>query len=463
VTIDRRALLHGPIPGTLLGLAWPVLAVLALQTSVGVAETWFVSFLGTGAVAGVTLVFPVFMLMTMMSNGGIGGGVSSAVARAVGAGHMEDARALVTHAVVVGAAFGAVFSIAVWTGGRALFELMGGRGEALDSATLYAGVVFAAAVPGWIANLLASALRGAGDVRTPALVTAAGAVATLALSPLFIFGWRFVPGLGVAGAGVALIVFNVGSAVALALHVRSRRSPLPLRRARLEWRLFREILRVGLPSAIGTVVTNLTVVLTTGLVGGFGSDAIAGFGLASRLDYILIPPLFALGTATITLVGTNVGSGQHARALRIAWVSAAISAASVEAIGIAAALFPHAWMELFSGEPAVVAAGVAYLARVAPAYAFFGAGMALYFASQGAGRMAWPFSAGLARLALVWLAGSWWIGAVHGSASGLFWIVAAGYVLFGAINIIAMTTGVSWGGSDRPVRFNASAAARGRS
>src|SRR5262247_4580025 len=110
----NATLLRGPIASPLLRLAWPVLAVLALQTSVAVAETYFVSFLGTDALAGVALVFPVFMLMTMMSNGGIGGGVSSAVARALGAGRTEDARALATHAVVVGAAFGAVFSLAVW-------------------------------------------------------------------------------------------------------------------------------------------------------------------------------------------------------------------------------------------------------------------------------------------------------------------------------------------------------------
>src|SRR5207247_8659560 len=89
--VDRSAFLHGPIAGTLLGLAWPILVVLALQTFVGVAETWFVSFLGTGAVAGVTLVFRVFVRMTTLSNGGIGGGVSSAVARAIGAGRMGDA------------------------------------------------------------------------------------------------------------------------------------------------------------------------------------------------------------------------------------------------------------------------------------------------------------------------------------------------------------------------------------
>ena len=142
--VDRSAFLHGPIAGTLLGLAWPILVVLALQTFVGVAETWFVSFLGTGAVAGVTLVFPVFMMMTMMSNGGIGGGVSSAVARAIGAGRMGDADALAAHAVVIAAAFGAIFSIGVWTGGRALFEWMGGQGEALGNAgsvPLYRGAL----------------------------------------------------------------------------------------------------------------------------------------------------------------------------------------------------------------------------------------------------------------------------------------------------------------------------------
>ena len=130
--MTRAALLEGPIARTLLNLAWPILAVLALQTFVGVAETYFVSFLGTSAIAGVALVFPLFMLMTMMSNGGIGGGVSSAVARAIGAGHNADAQALVWHAVVVAVAFGAVFTVAAWVGGPAFFRYMGARDETLE-------------------------------------------------------------------------------------------------------------------------------------------------------------------------------------------------------------------------------------------------------------------------------------------------------------------------------------------
>src|SRR6266581_784024 len=328
---NRATLLEGPIAKQLLALSWPVLVVLALQTFVGVAETYFVSFLGTDALAGVALVFPVFMLM---SNGGIGGGVSSAVARAIGAGRRHDAQALAMHAVVVGSVFGAIFTIGVWAGGPALFTLMGGQGDTLANALLYANVLFLAAIPGWISNLLASALRGAGDVRVPAIITAAGAV-------------------------------------------------IPLAQARLEWRLFEDILKVGLLSAIGTVVANLTVVLTTGLVGAYGRDAIAGYGLASRLDYILIPLLFALGTAS--------------------------------------------------------------LARVAPLYAFFGVGMSLYFASQGAGKMAWPFAAGVVRLLVVFAAGGYWMNPLHGSLNGLYWIVAGSYLLFGAINLFAMASGLGWG------------------
>src|SRR6266567_2623763 len=234
---NRATLLEGPIAKQLLALSWPVLVVLALQTFVGVAETYFVSFLGTDALAG--------------------------------AARRHDAQALAMHAVVVGSVFGATFTIGVWAGGPALFTLMGGQGDTLANALLYANVLFLAAIPGWISNLLASALRGAGDVRVPAIVTAGGAVITLALSPLFIFGWGWVPKMGVAGAGLALICFNVGSVLVLALYIRSSRSPIRLAQARLEWRLFEDILKVGLLSAIGTVVANLTVVLTTGLVGAY--------------------------------------------------------------------------------------------------------------------------------------------------------------------------------------------------
>lgn len=460
MTPANRTFLEGPIAPQMARLAAPVLVVLALQTFVGVAETWFVSRLGIDAVAGVAIVLPAFMLMVMMSNGGIGGGVSAAVARAIGAGRRQDADALVTHAVLLGVLFGAVFMASIWIFGADLFGLLGARDGSLDQALRYANVLFAAAIPGWIANLLGSALRGAGNVRVPALVTAVGSLVTLALSPLLIFGAGPVPAMGVAGAGAALVVFNLGSMLALCLYLRSNSAPIRLRAAALERRHFADILRVGIVSAIGALVMNLTVVVVTGLVGQFGRDAIAGYGLASRLDYILIPILFALGTASVTMVGTNVGAGQAQRARRVAWIGASLAVGFTALVGLAASLWPEAWMHLFTTEPAVVAAGSAYLVRVAPFYVFTGLGMALFFASQGAGRMSWPLAGSAARLAIVSVIAAGWVNGFDGSMTGLFWIVALSQLAFGLINLFGAVRR-EWGVALVPhARFRSSTPAR---
>lgn len=440
----RELLLRGPVAARLIGLSLPILIVLAVQTLVSVAETYFVGFLGDEALAGVALVFPVLMLMTMMSNGGIGGGVASAVARAIGAGRMRDAEALVGHSVVIAVAFGALFTAAAVGGGPILYAALGGNGEVLANALRYSNLVFGAAVLIWVVNLLAAALRGAGNVRVPAILTAVGAAMTLCLSPLLIFGWGPVARHGVAGAGLAMIVYYAVATAALVAYLRSARTPIRLVRTRLQWRLVKDILGVGTLSAIGTIVANLSVVLATGLVGSFGGAAIAGYGMASRLDYLLIPLLFALGTASLTMVGTNVGAGQMQRARQIAWTAALISAGATGLIGLAAALAPTAWIRLFSDTPDVIRVGGEYLHRVAPFYACYGFGMALYFASQGAGRVLWPFLAGCVRLAIVAVGGWYWIAVLHGTLEGLFWIVAASLILFGVINAVAFATGLSW-------------------
>jgi Na+-driven multidrug efflux pump len=227
------------------------------------------------------------------------------------------------------------------------------------------------------------------------------------------------------------------------MYMRSPASPLRLAMAPIEGRLFKDILGVGLVSAVGTIVSNLTVVATTAFVGSFGRDAIAGYGLASRLDYLLIPLLFALGTASVTMVGTNIGAGREARARRIAWTAALVSTLAVGLIGAAAAIFPQAWIGLFSREPEVLRVGAEYLQRAAPFYAFVGLGMALYFASQGAGRMLWPFTAGVTRMAIVAIGGAMWMHWGDGTLAGLFWIVAGAQVAFGAVNAYGMWRGAT--------------------
>ena len=183
--------------------------------------------------------------------------------------------------------------------------------------------------------------------------------------------------------------------------------------------------------------------LLTGLVGAFGTPALAGYGMGVRLEYMMIPLVFGLGAALVTMVGTNYGAGERARAKRVAWVGAATAAGITETIGLLAALFPRVWIGLFSSEPDVIAAGSAYLRIVGPSYGFFGLGLALYFASQGAGRLLWPILAGLARLVVAG-AGGWialhWFG---GGLTSLFAVMALALTLFG-ITIAIAVAGGAW-------------------
>jgi len=187
--IRQRAMLGGPVLPTLLKLALPTVVVLVVQTLVGVAETYFVSSLGTDAIAGISLVFPIFMLMQMMSNGGIGGGVASAVARAIGAGKKAEAEALVLNALFLAILFGLVFAATEWLFGEIVYRSLGGQAGALGAALQYGHVVFSGAIFVWIVSLLAAALRGAGNTAAPAVVILLGVFVLLPLSPALIFGW----------------------------------------------------------------------------------------------------------------------------------------------------------------------------------------------------------------------------------------------------------------------------------
>src|SRR6184192_1255076 len=398
-----RALLEAPIAATLLRLAAPNVLVMVVQAAVGLVETYFIGKLGTDALAGVALVFPVVMLMQMMSAGAMGGGIASSIARALGAGRRADADALTLHALVIALGFGAAFTIGVLGGGRWLYQAMGGSGASLDAALVYSNWVFAGAVLVWLFNSLAAVIRGTGNMALPAAVTCVGVVILVPLSPALIFGWGAFPALGIAGGAVALLSYYAVGCLVLGAYLWSGRSALhpSLRAVRLRWPLFRDILRVGAVAALVTVATNLTIMIGTALAGRFGPAAIAGYGTGARLEYLLVPLVFGLGGPLVAMVGTNIGAGQRGRALRTAWIGAAIAAGLTELIGLGAALAPHVWLSLFDTDPAMLDAGSRYLHTVGPLYGLFGLGMALYFASQGAGRLLWPLLANLTRLLVV--------------------------------------------------------------
>ena len=440
-------LLHGPVVATVLALAWPTMLVQVAQAATGLIETFWVAKLGTDALAGMALVFPAVMLMQMVSGGAMGGGISSAIARALGAGKRHDANGLVLHAIVANVAIGAIFALLALAFGPALYRALGGHDASLAAALKYSNVVFAGSLLIWLVNALASVLRGTGNMFVPSAVICGGIVLLVPLSPCLIFGIGPFPALGVAGGAVALLVYYAGALAVLAWYVLSGRSIVRLEATRLRWDAFWSILRVGAVASLVSLQTNVTIALTTGLVGAAaGASAIAGFGTGARLEYLLIPLAFGIGAPLVAMVGTCIGAGDIARAIHVAWIGAAITAAITETIGVCAAIWPRGWLELFGHDPAMLASGAAYLRAVGPFYGFFGLGMALYFASQGAGRLTWPLVAGLLRVTVA-VVGGYFALRHTGSLSSLYGAVALALVTFGVVNAVAV-----WRGTFRGTR-----------
>ena len=439
-----KLLLEGPIVATLLRLAAPNLVVNVVLIAVtATVDAHFVGKLGAGALAGLSLVFPLIMLLQQVSNSSMGGAVASAVARAIGAGRHADASALVVHAMIIAAGMAAIFSLAVLIGGPALYAWMGGTGEALAAAIEYSNAIFGGALAYWMLSTLTSVVRGAGQAAVLAVVYIAAEILHIALVPVLMFGLGPIPALGITGAGVATVLSFVASSLFLGWYIASGRTAikLSLRGVRLSRRLFVDILRVGAPMSLQPVLYNFALAVLTGFVAALGASELAGFGIAVRLEYLVYPLAFSLGAGLLAMVGTNIGAGNVRRAARIAWTGAALAAGVTGAIGLLGAAVPTVWTGLFAATPDIHLAAAGYLAILGLAFPFLGGGLTLATSFQAAGRPLWPLI-GVSGRVLVVVVGGWIAARLIGAdLTGFALIAASGLVVYGASLAIAFRSG----------------------
>jgi Na+-driven multidrug efflux pump len=425
----------------ILALAAPTTLLAGTQVAALLIEPWLAARQGTPALAGWAVVLPFALLLGQMSAGAMGGGVVSAIARALGARQPEEAAALATHALVIACFGAALFAIPLAIFPRSVLGLIGGA-EAAEAAAGYAAWLFGAgALPAWLTNTLASILRGGGR---HALAARGVVGAWIAFPPL---AWLLMEplGMGLAGAGLAFALAMTGSAVVMAAAVMSGQAGFtpslrtPLRRA-----LFHRILAVGLIACAMATVANLATILVTARIASHGAAAVAGYGISARIEFLMVPLAFGVGSALTALVGRAVGGGDWAEARRIAWTGGGLALAVTGAIAIPVAIFPAATAAAFTADPAVQAIATEALSIIGWAMPGFGIGMAMYFAAMGAGRMAWPVAAALSRIGLA-VGGGWVLSDLLGfGLTGQFVAVALGITAYGAVCAAAVRPGV-WG------------------
>jgi len=436
-------MLTSPAAPLLVRMATPNALAFAIQSSVSLAEVWIIGQLGTGALASIALAFPLLMLIQTMSGGAAGGAVTSAIARALGAGDRERAQQLIWHALALSALGAGLFLVLFSLFGRPLIAFLGGRGEILEQAVDYCTVIFLGGLFLWLVSVVGAIFRGMGDMKLPAVLMVASAFLQVPLTAILVLGLFGLPQLGIVGAAYSAVISGfVVSVIMLVVLAREGRV-IRLDRKYLSFSkaLFRDIFKVALPASMSPIFTIFIILSLTAMVATFGEAALAGYGIGSRIEFLLIPLVFGIGAAMTSLVGLSIGSGNVDRAEHIGWIGSAFAAGLTGVVGLVLALFPSAWIYAFTKDQVTFEAARSYIQIVGPFFAFQGLGLSLYFASQGAGAMRWPVIAIFARVVLA-VGGGWLLAfGLDLGLKGVFIGAAAAMATFGLIIAISLKLG----------------------
>jgi putative MATE family efflux protein len=446
----KNALIEGPILRTLLWLAWPNVIALSAGTCVVIAETSYIGRLGVESLAAMALVFPFVILTMTMSGGAMGGGVASAIARAIGAGDIDRASTLAAHAMLIGIGLGLMFMLGMLIFGPTLLELLGGRGNVLAQAVGYVQIFFGGAVVPWLMNTFAGILRGTGNMKLPSMLMLSSATCQIILGGTLGLGLGPIPSFGMRGVAAGSLVAYVISVSVMAWYIFSGRARVvpKIRGLRIQRAMFFDILKVGVISCFSPLQSVLTVAIFTHMLAQFGTEILAGYGIGARLEFMLTGIAFSVGIASVPMVGMAIGAQRVARARRIAWIAGCVAFASVGVFATVIAIFPDLWVNIFTDDPDVRAASRQYLSIAAPMYAFLGLSISMYFSSQGATKMLGPVLAQTARLVFI-AAGGWWLSTYDATPANFFALAAASMVLLGVLSAASVVF-TRWGPKGGP-------------
>ncbi|WP_288132693.1 MATE family efflux transporter [Microbulbifer sp.] len=442
------SLLEGSVAAHLRRLALPMVWGILATMSFNVVDTYFVAQLGSGPLAAMSFTFPVVMVINAIAIG-LGAGTSSAVARAYGAGDLNRVRRLATDAVLLAALIAIVVTVVGLLTIEPLFRLLGAEESLLPLIADYMVPWYLGAVFAMAPMVALSAIRAIGNSALTGRIMVAVALFNLVLDPLLIFGWGFFPRLELQGAALATIIARSVSFVAAFYYLAHREQLL----AMPVWRLpviresWGQLLKVGLPAIATNVIIPMSGGVVVALVAAHGAEAVAGLGVALRIEPLALIVFYALSSVVGPFIGQNAGAGKVGRAQLT--VSVLARFCMVFGVGMALVLYfaggPVA--SLFSDSPQVLSVAVAYLTVVPISYAGYGFVMSANAAFNGLGH---PLPGTLISflrvlglyLPLAWLGNQFW------GIQGLFVATAISNLVLG---------GVAWWWLRRYIGSNVSA------
>ena len=443
--MDNRTqeFLTRPIIPLLIRMSAPNTIAFFIQSLVVLTEVWFISRLGTNSLAAVALAFPLLMITQTMSGGALGGAITSAIARSMGADDIEKAERLIWHSIIISLGGAIIFLILFLLFGKQLLFLLGGRGEILQESYAYCSILFFGGILLWLSGSLSAVLRGMGNMRFPATLMVITSSIQVILSGGFILGWFGFPKLGVPGAAVAVLISSALMVTVILLKLRSKSIPASLRKERFQLKkfLFDNIFEVAIPASLSPLLVVGTILVLTGLVGRFGTEALAGYGIGSRVEFLMIPLIFGIGSAMTSIVGANIGALNIDRAEKVGILGGSTAGFVSILIGLTLALFPEAWIQFFTDDIKAFEVTKKYIQIVGPFYIFQGIGLSLYFASQGANAMKWPTIATITRFIIACAGGGVSVYWLELGIESIFISSSAAMAIFGLMIFISIKKG----------------------
>lgn len=379
-------LLSGSVTRNIIRLSMPLFVAMLFQTGFSAIDMIFLGMVSPEAIAAVGMVFPVlyFFVSFVM---GVGVGLTSFIARAVGEGDINKAGRIASNGIV----FSIIMSFSLAVLGvvlsRPLFLALGAGPEIIDSVLIYSRIIFVGFIFLFFAAFCSSIMRGEGDTKTPMKFMLISTLLNIVLDPAFIFGIGPIPRMEVKGAALAMVLSR---SVMVILVVRHFLSGKPLvkpdfKNFRFDFFLIKEILRVGIPSTITNMSASIGLMLFMRLVSAYGPLALAAYGIGGRIENIAILPAFGMSGAIVTIVGQNYGARNLERARQTIHKAVLLIAAFMFGVGIIALCFSRPLLFIFTTDPMVISYGMDFIIFRAPFFAIAGIRMIIGSGFAGAG------------------------------------------------------------------------------
>ena len=362
--------MEGPVGPTLFRLAVPMVFGILSMVAYNLADTFFVGQLGSDQLAALSFTFPVVLTIASLAQG-IGMGTSAVVSRAVGAAEYDRVRRLTADSLILGLTVVGVFAGVGLLTIDPLFSLLGARGVILDYIREYMEVWYLGMIFVVVPMIGNNIIRATGDSRTPGMVMVIGAAANVILDPLLIFGLGPVPALGIRGAAMATLIGR-GITFCVAMYVLIVREKLltlqadPIREVFRSWL---EILHIGIPTAGARMIIPVGQGVVTRIIAGYGAAAVAGYGVATRIEFFSLAALNALSSVIPAFIGQNFGAGKIDRVREGFRESRNFSFYVGGALFLVYLLLAPRIAGLFNADPTVVATASLYMRVVSVAYA----------------------------------------------------------------------------------------------